>query len=218
MPEEISVAEKISNRIKRMRKGQPFAGALFLNAGPRTSVDKALSRLVQEGILERVIRGVYMRPKVSKILGPLAPSPIQVVEAVARARKERLQIHGAEAVRRLGISTQMQTQPIYYTSGTTRLIRVGKAVVRLQHAPDEHLQHAGTRVGVVLTALFYLGKKEASTILIKRVLTSLSLEEFKTLQASRKPEWMQSALELAAKDVEWLPVTSSCLQKIKAAC
>lgn len=212
------VAEKISNRIKRMRKGQPFASSLFLNAGPRASVDKALSRLVQSGMLERVVRGVYMRPKESKILGRLAPSPIQVVEVIARARNEKLQIHGAEAVRRLGISTQMQTQPVYYTNKSTRVIRVGKAVVRLQHAPDEHLQHAGTRVGVVLTALFYLGKDEASVILIRRVLKSLSLEEFKTLQASKKPEWMRSALEQAAKDVEWQSVTSSCLQTIKVAC
>ncbi|MFD2642673.1 DUF6088 family protein [Pseudomonas japonica] len=198
----MSVTAIISKRIKRMKKGQPFTGAVFLNAGPRGAVDKALSRLVRDGTLERVIRGVYMRPKVSKILGRLAPSPIQVVEAIARARREKLNIHGAEAVRRLGLSTQMQIQPVYYTSGPTRAIRVGEAVVHLQHAPHEYLQHAGTKVGIVLTALLYLGQEEATVVVIARILRALSLEEVKKLQASRKPQWMELALERAGKDIE----------------
>ncbi|QXZ14685.1 type IV toxin-antitoxin system AbiEi family antitoxin domain-containing protein [Pseudomonas sp. AO-1] len=214
----MSVAETISNRIKHMRKGQPFAGSVFSQVGTRTSVDKALSRLVQEGKLERVIRGIYMRPKESKVLGRVRPSPIQVVEAVARRRREKLQIHGAEAVRRLGISTQMQVQTVYYTSGSTREIRVGRAVVRLQHVSSEHLQEAGTRVGVALVALFYLGRKEASTSVIQRILRSLNREEFRKLQACSKPEWMQPALEQAAKDVEWQPLISTCQQKTRAAC
>ncbi|WP_433736725.1 DUF6088 family protein [Pseudomonas putida] len=201
----MSVAETISNRIKHMRKGRPFAGSVFSQVGTRTSVDKALSRLVQAGKLERVIRGIYMRPKESKIFGRVRPSPIQVVKALVRRRGEKLQIHGAEAVRRLGISTQMQVQPVYYTSGSTREIRIGSAVVRLQHVSSEHLQEAGTRVGVALVALLYLGRKEASMLVIQRILRSLSLEEFRKLQACSKPEWMQSALERAAKDVEWQP-------------
>lgn len=201
----MSVAETISNRIKHMRKGRPFAGSVFSQVGTRTSVDKALSRLVQAGKLERVIRGIYMRPKESKIFGRVRPSPIQVVKALVRRRGEKLQIHGAEAVRRLGISTQMQVQPVYYTSGSTREIRVGNAVVRLQHVSSEHLQEAGTRVGVALVALFYLGREEASMLVIQRILRSLSREEFRKLQACSKPEWMQSALERAAKDVEWQP-------------
>ncbi|MNF89962.1 hypothetical protein D3C84_725120 [compost metagenome] len=205
----MSVAETISNRIKHMRKGRPFAGSVFSKVGSRTSVDKALSRLVQAGKLERVIRGIYMRPKESKFLGRVRPSPIQVVEAVARQRREKLQIHGAEAVRRLGISTQMQVQSVYYTSGSTREIRIGSAVVRLQHVSSEHLQEAGTKVGVALVALFYLGRKEASISVVHTILRSLNREEFRKLQACSKPVWMQSALGRAAKDVEWQPLIST---------
>jgi len=205
----MSVAETISNRIKHMRKGRPFAGSVFSKVGSRTSVDKALSRLVQAGKLERVIRGIYMRPKESKFLGRVRPSPIQVVEAVARQRREKLQIHGAEAVRRLGISTQMQVQSVYYTSGSTREIRIGSAVVRLQHVSSEHLQKAGTKVGVALVALFYLGRKEASISVVHTILRSLNREEFRKLQACNKPVWMQSALGRAAKDVEWQPLIST---------
>ncbi len=92
-----------------MPKGRPFAGAVFAQVGSRASINKALSRLVQSGTLERVARGVYMRPKMSKYTGRVVrPSPLAVVEVITKANGETIQIHGAEAVRRLGLSTQMQ--------------------------------------------------------------------------------------------------------------
>lgn len=158
----MSVSESLSNRIKHMPKGKPFTRALFAQAGTRASVDKALSRMVLRGLLVRVARGVYMRPKLSEYTGrKVRANPIQVMEAIARARGETIQVHGAEAVRRFGLSTQMQVVPTYYTSGSSREIRIGNAVVRLQYSSNQRLQHAGTPVGMALTALMYLGRKGA---------------------------------------------------------
>lgn len=197
----MSVAESISNRIKHMPKGKPFAGAVFAQAGSRASVDKALSRMVLCGSLERVARGVYMRPKQSEYTGKkVRPSPIAVMEVVAKARGETIQIHGAEAVRRLGLSTQMQVLPTYYTSGSTREIKIGNAVVRLRHASRQRLQQAGTKVGVALIALLYLGKEGLTEQAARKIASSLSIEEFNKLMACKMPEWMRSALAGVAKE------------------
>lgn len=185
MEAQMSVAEAISNRIKHMPKGRPFAGNLFAEAGSRTSVDKALSRLVQGGSLERVTRGVYMRPKKSQFTGKVRPSPLAVMEVITKANGETIQVHGAEAVRRFGLSTQMQILPTYYTSGTTREIKVGNAIVRLQHASKDRLQHAGTRVGVALTALHYIGKEGLSAKVVMQVIKGLSSEELKNSEPVR---------------------------------
>lgn len=215
----MSVAEAISNRIKHMQKGRPFAGAVFAQAGSRASVDKALSRMVLSGSLERVARGVYMRPKQSEYTGKrVRPSPIAVMEVVTKARGETIQIHGAEAVRRLGLSTQMQMLPTYYTSGPTREIKLGNAVVRLKHVSSNRLQHAGTKVGMVLVALHYIGKEGLSALLISKITRALSSEELNKLRACKMPEWMRSALSLAAKEIECLSSTSSYPQLNKANC
>ena len=125
----MSVAKAIYNRIKHMPKGKPFVGTAFAHAGSRAAVDKALSRMVVSGDLERVVRGVYMRPKQSEFTGrKVRANPIAVMQVIARARGETIQIHGAEAARRLGLSTQMQVLPTYYTSGSTREIKIGNAV------------------------------------------------------------------------------------------
>lgn len=203
----MSVAEAISNRIKHMPKGKPFAGNLFLQVGPRTSVDKALSRLVRVGSLERVTRGVYMRPKTSKFVGKVRPSPLSVVRVITRAKGETIQIHGSEAVRRFGLSTQMQVLPTYYTSGTSREIKVGSAVVRLLHASKDRLQHAGTKVGYALTAFHYIGREGLTSKQASKILSDLSSEEVNKLRASKMPEWMRVAISQALKDQECQPPT-----------
>jgi hypothetical protein len=177
-----------------MRKGRPFAGALFNGVGSRTAVNKALSKLVKIGALKRVARGVYMRPKVNIYFGQVRANPVTVMQVITRARGETTQIHGAEAVRLLGLSTQMQVIPTYYTNGRSREIRLGSAVVRLRHVSKEWLQHAKSRAGVALIALHYLGNEEVSEEIVTRIVRSLTDEEVKKLRACKMPEWMRLAL------------------------
>lgn len=194
----MSAADAISKRLKYMRKGRPFSRVVFAQVGSRAAVDKALSRLVQLGCLERLVRGIYMRPKVSKHIGRVRPSPVSVMMAITRANGETIQVHGAEAVRRLGLSTQMQVVSVYYTSGATRDIRVGDAVVRLRHVSSDWLQHTGTNVGTVLTALYYLGKSALSPQVVFKIVTAMSRDDLITLRTCRMPRWMRSAVDEAA--------------------
>lgn len=212
----MSVAETISNRIKRMRKGRPFASTMFVQVGPRTSVDQALSRLVKSGSLERITRGVYMRPKQNKYIGKVRPNPLTVVEVITKANGETIQMHGAEAVRKFGLSTQMQVQPTFYTSGSTREINIGNAVVRLKHVSRDRLQHAGTKVGMALTALHYIGKEGMSDQVISKITSVLSSEELIKLRACKMPEWMRTALSHSGKEAKCLNFTSTYPQKSKA--
>ncbi|AZC84701.1 DUF6088 family protein [Pseudomonas chlororaphis] len=192
----MSVAKSIAKRIQHMTKGRPFLSSLFGGSGSRASVNKALSRLVKAGALERVVRGVYMRPKASKYTGKVRASPLTVMRLMTKANGEKVQVHGAEAVRLMGLSTQMQVLSTFYTSGSTRIIHVGNATVRLQHAPKDRFQHAETKVGLALTALHYIGKEALSFEVASHIQKALSEDEFKTLQACQMPDWMRTALIL----------------------
>jgi hypothetical protein len=67
----------------------------------------------------------------------VGPNPPAVLEAVARATGETIQIHGADAVLRLGLSTQMQVLPTYYTRGSIREIKIREAVIRLRYVSEK---------------------------------------------------------------------------------
>lgn len=187
----MSVKESIERQIVKLPQGEPFTNTRFLRLGSRAAVDKAMSRLVEAGVIQRVARGVFVRPKQSRFVGVVMPDVSRVVEVIAKEHGETIQVHGAEAARRFKLSTQMPTAPVYYTSGPTREICIGKLKVRLVHTSSQRkLQHAGKRPGLALSALWYLGKNNISTEVVKRIKEGLSEEEFETLLSSRMPAWM----------------------------
>jgi hypothetical protein len=191
----MSVAEHIKRRVSKLQKGQPFSTGGFLSFGSRAAVDKAISRLVDEGAIERVARGVFVRPKESRFVGKVMPDVSRVIEVIAKGHGETIQVHGAEAVRRFKISTQVPTRPVYYTSGPSREIQIGNLKVKLMHTSSHRkLQLAGKKAGLALTALWYLGKDQMNARTIQLIREGLSEHEFEQLIAASKPAWMTEAL------------------------
>ncbi|MEW3673756.1 DUF6088 family protein, partial [Pseudomonas aeruginosa] len=106
----------VAQRLKHLRKGRPFSIRCLAGLGSSSAISKAVAQLVRRGELERVYRGIYMRPKYSQYTGRVhRPGPWDLVNLIARQNRWKLQIHGTDAVRRFGLSTQMPVIPIYYT-------------------------------------------------------------------------------------------------------
>ena len=197
----MSVAQEIKSEIKNILVGEPFSNNGFLKLGSRPAVDKAFSRLVAEGFIERVTRGVFVRPKKSRFVGNVMPEISKVVAVIAQASGETLQVHGAEAARRFKISTQMPLTPVYYTNGTSREIQVGKLKTKLVHtSSNRKLQHAGTKPGLALTALWYLGKEQMNLENVHCIREGLSDDEFATLLSTAMPAWMSQGLAHYTED------------------
>jgi hypothetical protein len=192
----MSVSGCVAHKVKFLPKGRAFGIEVFYKFGSRNAVYKALSRLERQGELERVYRGVYMRPKVSHYVENVRPSLISIVRIIANKNRETLQIHGAEAARRLGLSTQMQIIPTYQTSGPSRYILIGNAKVRLLHTSPAKLQQTGTISGIALTALFYIGKQQAVPKIVETIKKQLAPADLDRLMKCRLPKWMRLALDI----------------------
>ncbi|GGX45305.1 DUF6088 family protein [Saccharospirillum salsuginis] len=192
----MSVTESIKRRLLSMKRGEPFTNTCFLKLGSRSAVDKALSRLVKDGVIQRVARGVFVRPKKSRFIHNVMPDVSRVIEVIAKDHGETVQVHGAEAARRFKLSTQMPTTPVYYTSGPSREIRIGNLKVKFMHTTSHRkLQHAGKKPGLALSALWYLGKDGVDDEVIQRIQEGLSRKEFEELRTSKMPAWMAGAIE-----------------------
>jgi predicted transcriptional regulator of viral defense system len=189
----MSVAGNIRRRIQRMPKGKPICINHFANEGSRKTVAKVLSRLAAAGELERLMRGIYMRPKISHFAGQVRPNVNSLLRVLAQVTGETIAIHGAEAVRAFGLSTQMQIEPVFYTSGASRKVEIGQTTIQLLHVPAQKLQHSGTNVGLALAALFYIGKAGINDTAIARIRAKLDQAEFEQLTDSKIPTWMKTA-------------------------
>ncbi len=195
MNKTTNTAKLIRQRIEQMPIGEPFTPAAFLECGTRASIDQTLSRLVKAGSITRVTRGVYVRPEISRFVGKVSPSPLKVAEMVAKTTGAIVQVHGAEAARRLKLTTQVPTQSVFATSGPSKRIRVGNMEIRLQHVCQRKLALAGRPAGLALAAMWYLGKKEVTPALIEKIRRQLGSGEFEALKSSHSmPAWMSDAL------------------------
>lgn len=186
------VAAQVLTEIKSIPKGTPFKSLRFYSLGNSKNIEKILERLAIAGEIKRVLRGVYVRPKVNPYVGEIAPSTYEIVKAVTTASGETIQIHGAEAVKQLGLSTQAPVKPIFLTNGRSRTITLGKLEIELRHTTPKKLILAGTDAGIALTALWYLGKEQVTVETIANIKARISAEEFLKLvnHLKQMPAWM----------------------------
>ena len=195
----MSVAEAIRTDICKLPRGRPFTTSRFASYGPRSAVDRALARIVADGGIERLSRGVFVRPRKSRYVGNVHPGVAEVVRAIARDNGETVQVHGAEAARRLRLSTQAPMDPVYHTSASSRPIRIGNITVRMIHTSNRRrLQFAGEPAGLALAALWYLGKDNATPDAVARIEAAIGPEAFAKLRSADMPAWMADALDAEA--------------------
>lgn len=196
----MSTARAIQVGIRKLPKGKPFTSVRFLKHGSPGAVDRALSRLVRGGEIQRLARGVFVRPKTSRYVGTVHPDVLAVIQAIARRNGETIQIHGAEAARRFKLSTQVPTLPVFHTNASSRTLRIGNITVRMIHTSNRRrLQFAGEPAGAALSALWYLGKDNVTRETVAAIESILGPGESARLRSADMPAWMRRAVGIPAQ-------------------
>lgn len=192
----MSASQAIRELIASLPTGEIFTPSLFAEMGSRAAVDQALMRLAKAGSIDRIGHGLYVLPQKDRFGVKPLPTPEQVAWAIARAEGATIEVHGAEAARRFGFTTQMPAQPVFYTTGSSRTIRLEKMVVRLQHVAPRKLILEGRPAGQALSALWYLGRNQVTSDTFMRLAERLPATEFRVLCGAKSsmPAWMVQAL------------------------
>src|SRR6202047_4993985 len=81
----MTTVQAIRNRISEIGVGEPFTSTQLKALGTRASVDQTLSRLVKQGEITRISRGVFVRSKQSRYVGEVMPEPSKVAQAIQNA-------------------------------------------------------------------------------------------------------------------------------------
>lgn len=193
-----TIASKIKKRILKHGEDWVFAAQDFLDIGNRAAVDQTLSRLVREGRIRRVGRGLYDLPRTSALLGTLIP-PAQerIAEALARKTGSRLQSTGAVAANALGLSTQVPAKIVYLTDGGSRKVKVGGQTIELRHAEPRRLTEKGGKPAAILEALRHLGPMGIGEEHLARLRGTLTPRDRAALRRRRAtvPAWLLPYLD-----------------------
>lgn len=141
----------------RARRGLVWTPSDFVDLGTRGAVDKTLQRLVAAGELRRIDRGLYDRPRQSRLSGRVAvPDYRAVIEAVARRDQARVLIDGMTAANDLGLTTAVPARIEALVDARLRPIRLGNQEIRFRLAAPSRLHWAGRPAMRVVQALHWL--------------------------------------------------------------
>ena len=184
------LAENILTAAQALPEGGLLSPKEFLHLGSRAAVDKTLSRLAQEGKLMRVSRGIYVTPQQGRF-GTRPPSTESIVSAIETRCGETVVANGAADANVLGLSTQVQTREVFFTSGPSRILHLGNRVIEFKHANRWQLLLGNRPAGMTIRALSWLGPEAAPTAL-KMLREKLPESEWEALRAVRAllPSWM----------------------------
>ncbi len=184
----MSVAALARQRVHRMKRGIPFPISGFYSLGSRASVQQAMSRLVKEGLLVRVERGFYSRPKPLKNLPSVnvVASANAVAAAWAKERGYKITLQGLEAAYRLGLQTQAPVKRIYWSNGPTREFRVGNELIRIQHKSASRLRWLNRPEGELMRGLLSLDQQHTPLETLKNAFHRLSIPPAKARQIAGK--------------------------------
>ena len=176
-----SIRSKVILRLRNFGAGSVVTPADFLDLGSREAIDVVLHRLLQQGKLRRLARGLYEVPRADAELGALAPSVQTVVEALQKRDQIKLQASGAYAANQLGLSEQLPLRIVFYTDGPERRITLGKQVIFLKHTTPRNMATAGRISGQVIQALRYIGKAHVDDTVVAKLRRQLTPAEKKQL-------------------------------------
>lgn len=189
----MSIQDKIKSKITHGKQGRLYTVAEFNPLGTKSAVYKALGRLTQGGLLERVGRGLYFKPLRRGPHGPQRPSPEDLVAQLAGGAG-RVQPQGAELARRLGLSTQMPLRPQFVTRAQQRTLHLGALTIRLRPAAKALHPVLGRPAGEALSALLFLGKAEVTPEVVAKVRAALTQTEYQVLQQHAPHAWLKKRL------------------------
>lgn len=200
----MSIENQIVERIESFPKGELLLPADFSDLGSSEAVRIALFRLEKEGVINRVAQGIYVRPKISKLIGVLVPSAEEVAEAITKRDRIRTVPTGNYALNALGLSTQVPMNIVFLTDGSPRIIKIGKRTIKFKKTTPKNLLAKGKISRLVIQALKEIGNGKVTAEEENKIMDLLKKEDLKDLKhdIALAPVWVQKIMTKALNNGE----------------
>ena len=178
---------EIKRRILTYESGTVFVAADFADITDKKMASVGLSRLETEGVIRRILRGVYDKPAYNRFLGEfVAPIPDKVAHAIARNFGWTIVPCGDTALNLLGLSTQVPAVWVYVSDGTYKEYLYDNTTIQFKRTTNKEVSKLSYKTALVIQALKALGKDNIDEMVISRLQKKLTAEEKKAMVSEAK--------------------------------
>ncbi|MCT7765262.1 MAG: DUF6088 family protein [Lactobacillus iners] len=190
----------ITNQIENImseNQGKIFSINDFYNLGTKNTIKSVLYRLNEENRIARLIDGLYIKPKYSKILKEYSyPDANEVAEKLADKFSWTIAPTGDTALNFTGLSTQISNEYIYISDGAYReYLYRGKKII-FKHTTNRNITSYSKELSILIQAIKILGKDNINEKHIKKLAAfSQNIKEDLKEDTLRLPFWIQEVLE-----------------------
>ena len=190
--------KRIRERVLSAENGMVFTTSDFADIADSDTVRQSLNRLVNSGILRRVFRGVFEKPKYSNLLKEyVATNPNAVANALARSYHWTIAPCGNTALNFLGLSTQVTATWSYISDGPYRIYEWDSTRIEFKHRANREITGLSYITVLVVQALKTLGKDNVTPEII-RILSDRLDSKDKVLilkEAAEATDWVYDIIK-----------------------
>lgn len=185
--------QEIRARILAAEDGAVFVAPDFADIADTATIRQGLKRLYQSGIIRRIIRGVYEKPKYSKLLDEyVAADPDAVAKALARCYHWTIAPCGNTDLNLLGLSTQVTAVWSYISDGPYKTYEWNSTKLEFKHRTNKEITGLSYMTSLVIQALKTLGR------------TNVTPEIIQTLSEKLSEAEKQACLKEATESTDWV--------------
>jgi len=152
--------EQVKKRLQDAKDGSVFIPSDFFDITDASKINKCLTRLEETGDLQRVMRGIYVKPHFSELLNKdVPPRSDDIAKAIARNYGWTIVPCGDAALNMLGLSTQVPAVWLYVSGGPYKSYKADGMTLKFKHTDNKNeLINISYKSALVVQALKALGK------------------------------------------------------------
>ena len=183
----------IRDRIRQSEYGMVYVAVDFVDICDKTNINAYLARLAEEGLIRRVMRGVYYKAEYNEMLGEyVTPAVDNVAQALARNFGWTIVPSGDAALNILGLSTQVPATYVYVSDGTYKEYTFHNITIQFKRPTNREVSKLSYKTALIIQALKALGKDRIDDSIITRLQSILAAEEkaIMLLEAKTATAWI----------------------------
>jgi len=177
----------IRKRILTSESGSVFVATDFADITDKKTASVILTRIESEGIIRRVLRGVYDKPEYNEFLKEyVAPIPDNVAHALARNYGWTIVPCGDTALNLLGLSTQVPATWVYVSDGTYKEYAYDNTTIQFKKTTNKEVSKLSYKTALTIQALKALGKEKIDDAVLDSLHKLLTADEKQTMMSEAK--------------------------------
>ncbi len=196
--------EKVKKRVQDAKDGSVFIPSDFFDIAESVKINMCLDRLQETGDLQRVMRGIYVKPRFSELLNKdIPPRTDDVAKAIARNYGWTIVPCGDTALNMLGLSTQVPAVWLYVSDGPYKTYEADGMTLKFKHTDNKNeLINISYKSALVIQALKALGKGNVTDKELRSISKLLSKEEKAQMlnEAKRVTAWVYELIRKICKE------------------